>query len=46
MNRDISDLRQDYRVGKLVEADMSDDPILQFRQWFDSARDQVKSPMR
>ena len=44
MNRDISDLRQDYRVGKLVEADMSDDPILQFRQWFDSARDQVKEP--
>ena len=44
MNRDISDLRQDYRVGKLVEADMFDDPILQFRQWFDSARDQVKEP--
>ena len=44
MNRDISDFRQDYRVGKLVEADMSDDPILQFRQWFDSARDQVKEP--
>ena len=44
MNRDISDLRQDYRVGKLVEADMSDDPILQFLQWFDSARDQVKEP--
>ena len=44
MNRDISDLRQDYRVGKLVEADMSDDPILQFRQWFDAARDQVKEP--
>ena len=44
MNRDISDLRQDYRVGKLAEADMSNDPILQFRQWFDSARDQVKEP--
>ena len=44
MNRDISDLRQDYKVGTLVEADMSGDPILQFRQWFEAARDQVKEP--
>lgn len=44
MNRDISDLRQDYRVGKLVEADMLDDPISQFHQWFEAARTQVKEP--
>ncbi len=38
MNRDISDLRQDYRAGELHRSDLSDDPFVQFRQWFDDAR--------
>ena len=33
----IADLRRDYRSHVLVEAEASDDPLVQFRRWFDDA---------
>jgi pyridoxamine 5'-phosphate oxidase len=33
----ISDLRKDYTLNGLDAADVSPDPIAQFRQWFDAA---------
>jgi len=44
MNRDISDLRQDYRAGTLVRSDLHDDPLEQFRQWFELAREHAREP--
>ncbi len=34
----IADLRRDYSLASLLEADLSDDPIEQFTRWFDEAR--------
>ena len=44
MNRDLSDLRQDYRAGELHRSDLNDDPLIQFKQWFDDARDNCREP--
>lgn len=33
----VADLRIDYRAGELERTDLADDPIEQFRQWFESA---------
>jgi pyridoxamine 5'-phosphate oxidase len=33
----FADLRQDYRVGELVEGHIDPDPFVQFRRWFDDA---------
>jgi pyridoxamine 5'-phosphate oxidase len=33
----IADIRTDYRRASLTEADVADDPIVQFRRWFDEA---------
>lgn len=41
---DISNLRQDYRAGELHREDLADDPIEQFRAWFDIARDHAREP--
>ena len=35
---DVSDIRRDYGHGKLDLADLSPDPIEQFKRWFDEAR--------
>ena len=44
MNRDISDLRQDYRAGTLVRKDLHEDPLVMFREWFELAREYAKEP--
>lgn len=33
----LSNLRTDYNVGELNEADLANDPLLQFQRWFDDA---------
>ncbi len=33
----IADIRTDYRRAALTDADVHDDPIIQFQQWFDDA---------
>jgi pyridoxamine 5'-phosphate oxidase len=33
----IADIRKDYRLHALTEADVADDPIVQFTTWFDEA---------
>lgn len=33
----LGDLRQDYTLGGLSEADMDPNPLTQFRRWFDTA---------
>lgn len=38
MNRDIQDLREDYRYGHLMEDQVPKEPILLFQQWFDDAQ--------
>lgn len=43
--QDVADLRRDYRLSALDEVDVADDPIEQFRRWFDDAlRAQVPEP--
>lgn len=37
MNPAIADLRQDYKLHALLEADTNPDPIVQFQTWFDGA---------
>lgn len=33
----MKELRKDYRLGELLEADVDPDPLAQFRRWFDDA---------
>ena len=33
----IADIRKDYRLHALSEADVADDPIVQFTAWFNEA---------
>ncbi len=33
----LQELREDYRLGALLEAEVDADPIAQFRRWFDDA---------
>ncbi len=41
----IADLRRDYSLSSLVEAELADDPIEQFTQWFaDAQRAEVLEP--
>jgi len=35
---DLAQLRRDYRLGGLRRADLHDDPVEQFRHWFEQAR--------
>lgn len=37
MQRDVADLRRDYRGQPLNRADVDDDPVVQFGIWFDQA---------
>jgi pyridoxamine 5'-phosphate oxidase len=37
MIEDLSNMRQDYAVGKLSETMMLEDPLLQFRSWMEAA---------
>lgn len=34
----ISDLREDYQQGELIEANIPEDPILLFKDWFEAAQ--------
>ena len=45
MNLSISDLRQNYTLAGLSEADAAEDPLEQFRNWFEQALEaQLKEP--
>jgi pyridoxamine 5'-phosphate oxidase len=33
----VADMRQDYRVGELLEADLAENPFIQFDRWFADA---------
>lgn len=37
MDPKLTAMREDYRKGGLAEADLADDPIVQFQRWFDDA---------
>ena len=37
MERDVSDLREEYTRAGIVEADLARDPVEQFHRWFDGA---------
>lgn len=37
MNKDIAGIREEYKMGRLDEADLAADPITQFQSWFDEA---------
>ena len=37
MDPKLAAMREDYQKGGLVEADLADDPIIQFQRWFDDA---------
>ncbi|MEO1185399.1 MAG: pyridoxamine 5'-phosphate oxidase, partial [Cyanobacteria bacterium J06636_27] len=37
MDKTIADLRQDYTLQGLSEADVNSNPFLQFKEWFDQA---------
>lgn len=37
VNRDLSDLREDYRFGELLEDSIENDPFHQFEIWFNDA---------
>lgn len=39
MNRDIQNLREDYKFGHLLEGDLPRDPIQLFHHWFREAQD-------
>ncbi len=42
---DIAAIRTEYQMGQLNEEEVADDPIVQFRRWFDEATDrQVMEP--
>lgn len=42
---DLSDLRKEYRLSKLEEADLKEDPFKQFEKWFKEAlKSQVLEP--
>ncbi len=38
MNKEISALRESYTLSTLSRAELTDDPMDQFRKWFDNAR--------
>lgn len=38
MNRDIQDLREDYRLGSLIESQVPESPFELFKEWFDDAQ--------
>lgn len=38
MNRDLKDLREDYKYGQLLEHEVPSDPMTLFRQWFEEAQ--------
>lgn len=44
MDRDIADLRQDYQAGTLRRQDLTEDPLVFFRQWFEQAREVSREP--
>ncbi len=35
----LADLRREYKIGRLDEADLDSDPLRQFQRWFDQAID-------
>ncbi len=37
LGKAVADLREDYRTGVLLEADLADDPFEQFSRWFGDA---------
>ena len=37
MQKDIADIRKDYKLRSLLESDVDADPIKQFRQWWNDA---------
>ncbi|MGI9511190.1 MAG: pyridoxamine 5'-phosphate oxidase [Geminicoccaceae bacterium] len=37
MDPKLAAMREDYRKGGLLEADLADDPIVQFQHWFEDA---------
>ncbi len=37
LRRAVADMREDYRTGSLLEADLADDPFEQFSRWFSDA---------
>lgn len=37
MSKSIADIRLDYKLESLMEADVADDPIIQFGRWWDEA---------
>ena len=37
MDPKLAAMREDYQKGGLVEADLADDPIIQFQRWFEDA---------
>ena len=37
MNRNVADLREEYRGASLDESDLDPNPVEQFRRWFDEA---------
>lgn len=37
MNKDISQIRKDYRKKQIIEADFPENPVQQFQKWFDEA---------
>jgi len=37
MSKDIADIRKDYKLQSLLEADVLNDPIAQFGRWWDEA---------
>ena len=37
-NRDLGEMRKDYRLQKLARNELDADPIVQFKKWFDQAK--------
>ncbi|WP_235297854.1 pyridoxamine 5'-phosphate oxidase [Portibacter marinus] len=37
MKRDIAEMRENYKAGKLLESDVDNDPFRQFKVWLDEA---------
>ncbi|RME93073.1 MAG: pyridoxamine 5'-phosphate oxidase [Bacteroidetes bacterium] len=45
MQRDLSDLRQDYTQGELLMSHMGENPFVQFAEWFEAAgRSNIREP--
>ncbi|WP_373513384.1 pyridoxamine 5'-phosphate oxidase [Persicitalea sp.] len=38
MNENIADLRKEYTKNGLIEEELANDPLIQFKNWFDAAR--------